>query len=161
MTNSQRLAHQYDRVMRGDAWHGDAVWTTLSGISAEIAAKTAHPAAHTIWELLAHMTFWETEVCRRVDGLPPRSVEELNFPVTPEPTAENWEHALEQFRSSNESFRSTLLRVDDAGLDVPLPGRDKPLYVELDGVIQHNLYHAGHVAILRKILESNTVVTRL
>jgi hypothetical protein len=46
-------------------------------------------------------------------------------------------------------------------LDVPLPGRDKPLYVELDGVIQHNLYHAGQVAILRKILESNTVVTRL
>ena len=34
-----------------------------------------------------------------------------------------------------------------------LPGRDKTIYVEVHGVIQHHLYHAGQIAILRDLAE--------
>ena len=87
MTEVERIIDQYDRAMNGDAWHGDPVWKTLEGISPEVAADRPLSAIHTIWELVAHMTFWETEVYRRLNNLPARSVDELNFPAMREATA--------------------------------------------------------------------------
>jgi hypothetical protein len=107
------------------------------------------------------MTFWETEVFRRLNRLPARPVEELNFPPMPDVTADNWTRTLEELRQSNLNFRTALTKLDDSQLDQPMPGRDKSTYVEIHGVIQHHLYHAGQIAILSKLLAGSKVVTRL
>ena len=65
-----RIVDQYDRAMTGDAWHGDNVWMILGEVSPEQAFAKPLSGVHTIWELLAHMTFWETVVCRRLRKLP-------------------------------------------------------------------------------------------
>lgn len=154
MREIERILDQHDRGMNGKAWHGDPVWKILDGISAEQAAHRVEAKTHTIWELVSHLTFWETEVCRRLNGLPARPFEELNFPAAPAATTENWNGALAEFRQSNEDFRKALSQFDASRLDQPLPGRENSnytAYVEMQGVIQHNLYHAGQIAILRKL----------
>ena len=80
MTEVERILDQYDRALNGDAWHGDPVWKILDGISAGEAARRVGVDAHTIWELVSHMTYWETEVSRRINGLPSRPADEFNFP---------------------------------------------------------------------------------
>ena len=152
MTEVERILDQYDRAMNGDAWHGDPVWKILDGISADQAARRAAADAHTIWELVAHMTFWETQVYRRINNLPDRPTEELNFPIMPEATEENWNSTLAEFRLSNAQLRQSLSQLDAARLDETPPGRDKTIYVEVHGIIQHHIYHAGQIAILRKFL---------
>ena len=161
MSEVDRILDQYDRAMDGDAWHGDPVWKILDSISAEQAAWRAAPQVHTVWELVGHMTFWEMEVVRRLRQLPPGPLEELNFPAMPEATAENWAGTLSEFRKSNLEFRTAVMKLDDSQLDRQLPGRDKSIYVEVHGVVQHHLYHAGQIAILGKILTANKVVTGL
>lgn len=148
MTEVERILDQYDRALHGDAWHGDPVWTILEGISAEHAAHRAHAQRHTIWDLVAHMTFWETEVYRRLNNAPARSVEKLNFPAMPSPTEENWNATMTEFGRSNMDFRSALSQLDPARLDDIPPGRNKSIYVDLHGVIQHHIYHAGQIVIL-------------
>src|SRR5215472_8431306 len=106
MSEVHRILDQYDRAMIGDAWHGDPVWTILEGIMPALAATHASPDAHSIWELVSHMTFWETEVYRRLKHLPPRSPDGINFPTVPEASAENWSRTLDEFRQSNRNFRS-------------------------------------------------------
>jgi uncharacterized damage-inducible protein DinB len=158
MTEIERILDQYDRAMNGKAWHGDPVWKILEGISAEQAARCVEAQTHAIWELVSHMMFWETEVCRRLNGLPARPVDELNFPAPPEATAKNWNRTLAEFRQSNADFRNAVSRIDASRLDQPLPGREHTTYttyVEVHGVIQHNLYHAGQIAILRKLLAAD------
>jgi uncharacterized damage-inducible protein DinB len=150
MTEVERILDQYDRAMNGDAWHGDPVWKILDGTSAEQAARRAGANTHTVWELVIHMTFWETEVCGRLNNLPARSTEELNFPTMPEATEENWSSALSDLRRSNAEFRQCLSQLEPARLDQTTPGRDKTIYVEVHGVIQHHLYHAGQIAIVSK-----------
>jgi uncharacterized damage-inducible protein DinB len=152
MTEVERILDQYDRALNGDAWHGDPVWKILDGISAGEAAHRAGTNAHTIWELVSHMTYWETEVSRRINGLPSRSEDEFNFPATPEATKENWNSVLAVFRRSNADLRQALSQLDAARLDQIPTGRDKNIYVDLHGVIQHHIYHAGQIAILRKFL---------
>ena len=107
------------------------------------------------------MTFWETEVYRRLNNLPARSPEELNFPAMPEATEENWNATLAEFRRSNADFRHAISQLDPAQLDQTSSGRDRTIYVEVHGVIQHNLYHAGQIAILRKICSGNRAIAGL
>lgn len=161
MTEVERILDQYDRAMNGDAWHGDPVWKVLDGTSAEQAAWRVSPPIHTIWELVSHMMFWETEVCRRMSSLPARPLEELNFPAMPSVSAENWNGTLAGLRRSNSDFRSALMKLSDWQLDQPMPGRKNSIYIEVHGVIQHHLYHAGQIAILSRILAADKVVTRL
>jgi uncharacterized damage-inducible protein DinB len=161
MTKVERILDQYDRAMDGDAWHGDPVWKILDGLSADQAAWRISPPIHTIWELVSHMMFWETEVCRRMSSLPARPLEKLNFPAMPKVTAENWAGTLAEFRRSNSDFRTALTKLDDRQLDQPMPGREKSVYVEVHGVIQHHVYHAGQIAILSKIMAASTVIPRL
>ncbi len=155
MNEVDRILDQYDRAMNGDAWHGDPVWKILEGVTAEEAGARIHPEAHTIWELVAHMTFWETEVYRRLHRLPARPQEELNFPAMPEKTTENWNATLAEFRRSNAEFREVLSHLDASQLDQAMPSRHQSIYVEVHGAIQHSLYHAGQIALLRKILAQN------
>ena len=117
MTEVERILDQYDRAMHGDAWHGEPIWQILEGISAEQAAHRPLAQRHTIWEIVAHMTFWETEVHRRINKLPPGSVESLNFPAMPAPTEQHWRVTLDQFRRSNADFRNTLSQFDPSRLD--------------------------------------------
>jgi uncharacterized damage-inducible protein DinB len=152
MNEVERILDLYDRAMNGDAWHGDPLWKILEDISAEQAARRVDPHTHTIWELVSHMMFWETEVCRRLNRLAARPPDELNFPAMPEAKAENWGHALAEFRRSNGDLRTALTQLDASRLDQSLPGRDNSIYVEVQGVIQHNVYHGGQIAILRKML---------
>ncbi len=153
MTEVERMLDQYDRIIDGEAWHGDPVWKILDGITPDQAATRACPNAHTIWELVSHMTFWETVVYRRLNGLPVTLQEEFNFPAMPEPTIDNWNSTLTEFRRSNADFRGAVLQLDPSRLDLLTPGSNKSAYVEAHGVIQHHLYHAGQIAILRRILE--------
>ena len=152
MSEVDRILDQYDRAMNGDPWHGDPVWRILEGLTPDEAATYARANAHNIWELVSHMTFWETVVYRRLKHLPAKSPDKRNFPATPEVTAENWNKTLRDFRQSNDDFRAALAELEDAILDHPLPGRNKSAYVEVHGVIQHNLYHAGQIALLRKVV---------
>lgn len=157
MTEVERILDQYDRAMKGKAWHGDNVWSILASVEPQQAFERPWAEAHAIWELVAHMTFWETEVRRRLEGVASQPDERLNFPAMPTPTVPNWEKVLEEFRASNEAFRSTVSALDDGRLEQPLSAPDKSVYVEVHGVIQHSLYHAGQIALLRKNSRHGTV----
>jgi len=155
MTETERILDQYDRVMNGSAWHGDPVWKILKGISPQQAARRLSPRTHTIWELVSHMTFWEGEVCRRLAHQPARSAKGLNFPAMPEATEENWNATLAEFRRTNEALRNAIRQLDASLLDRPVLGRKRTIYVELHGIIQHDLYHAGQIAFLKKVPVAN------
>jgi DinB superfamily len=103
--------------------------------------------------LVCHMTYWETEVCARLENLSAGLKEKLNFPAMPAATSENWNSALAEFRRSNAKFRASLSRLVDSRLDEPLSSESRTVYVEAHGVIQHNLYHAGQIALLRRFLQ--------
>ncbi len=150
MSDVQRILDHYDGVLNGNAWHGDPVWQVLDTISAEQAAGRPIPEAHTIWEIVAHMTFWENVVVQRLAGLCAGVVEELNFPPMPAATEENWRATLDQFRASNRAFREALARLDPAKLNELTAARKRTFYGEAHGIIEHHVYHLGQIALLKK-----------
>jgi len=150
MSEIDRILNHYDEVLRGAAWHGDPMWQILKGISAEMAARRPLPGAHTIWEIVMHMIFWEEVATERLAGRRAGLVEERNFPPMPGHTEEAWSKTLDQLRASNHSFRQALSQLDAAKLDGLSAAGKRTFYDEAHGLIEHHVYHLGQIALLKK-----------
>ena len=153
MSATETILKHYDRVLNADAWHGDPIWQILDDISARTAAARAVPGGHTIWEIVAHMTFWEGVVTKRLHGERAGLVDELNFPAMPAVTEENWRKTLDEFRASNGAFREALGQLDPAKLEQLSAAGKRTYYEEAHGIIEHHVYHAGQIALAKKALQ--------
>lgn len=151
MSEGVRLAEQLRRAFEGEAWHGPALMELLAGVGEAAAAARPLPGAHTIWEILHHAAAWEAIALRRLQGervvdVPPAE----DWPPVVERTAAAWTRDLEAAREGNARLRAAIAGLDDISLTAIVPGKDYDNYVLLHGVVQHDLYHAGQIALLKK-----------
>lgn len=150
---AQRLADQVRRSYEGGAWHGPSLGELLDGMTAEVAARRPLPAAHSIWELVHHVEAWEREPLLTLQGKTYESHSgDEDWPPIGATTAESWQAALERLRSTSLALVAAIGEIDDDKLDEVVAGREFSYYVLLHGVVQHNLYHAGQIALLKRQL---------
>ena len=152
-----RIAHQLRRAFHGEAWHGPSVREILSGITAEQATARPLAEAHTIWELLLHIETWVAQPLATVTlGVPMRDLGvmpvELDWPPVGATTSQEWTTTKARAFQTAEDFAQAIEKFGDARLGEIVPGRDHPYYILLHGVVQHTLYHAGQIALLKKAL---------
>jgi uncharacterized damage-inducible protein DinB len=151
MSELQRIDDQLHRMFEGDPWHGPSVTALLDGVDAETAAARPLPGAHSIWELVVHMTAWLDIPRRRIEER--RAIEaapEEDWPPVLETGEAEWRAALDRLRQAYRKFRELLAWLDQSRLDETSPCRTYPNYVLFHGVVQHLAYHSGQIALLRK-----------
>jgi uncharacterized damage-inducible protein DinB len=153
MSEINRILDQMDRAFAGDAWHGPSLESLLDGISAEDASKHPVRGAHSIWELVNHIAAWNSIVRQRAEGRAVDVSTEMDWPPVWEATEVTWQRSLEHLRDCRARFRAAVKDLHADKLDEIAPGKDHSLYVMLHGAIQHDLYHAGQIAVLKKALQ--------
>jgi uncharacterized damage-inducible protein DinB len=151
---TKRLASQLRRSYEGIAWHGPSLRELLEGVTAERAAAKPVPGAHSIWELVHHIEAWELTALTTLQGQPYVSITgDEDWPPVRETTAEAWKAAMERLQSTSSKLVETIRSTDDAKLGEMVEGKEFNYYFLLHGIVQHNLYHAGQIAILKKATE--------
>jgi hypothetical protein len=75
---------------------------------------------------------------------------ERDWPPVRETSAGAWSAALAALEEAHAALRARVLELADAQLDDPVAGSDPTVRGMLFGVVQHNAYHAGQIALLRK-----------
>jgi uncharacterized damage-inducible protein DinB len=161
MTETERIRNQFQRAFDGEAWHGPSVLSLLNGVTAEQAA--AHPisGAHSIWELALHIAAWEDACRRRLEGDPAQLSDDENFPPITETSPAAWENAKAKLSDVHRRLLDVITATDDSRLDQPIINSTETTfsstYVTLHGGVQHSLYHAGQIAILKKAIEGIAV----
>jgi uncharacterized damage-inducible protein DinB len=150
MGEKKRTLELLDRAHRAQAWHGPALLETLKDVTPAMAAKRVVKGAHTIWELVDHVASWNAIVAERLAGKPPQVTPEMNFPMTPRPTPAAWKKSLARLAASQRKFRAAVARFPEAQLGRIRPGTKLSWNVLIHGQIQHQLYHAGQIAMLRR-----------
>jgi hypothetical protein len=155
MREVDRIADQLRQTFEGDstgaAWFGPALRPLLRGVSAAEAAHRPLPARHTIWELVLHLAANIDFVLARLDGHELELSPAADWPAvseTVDPTAA-WTEALAALDSRYDMLTRKVRTLDDARLGEQVVGRPYDVYVMLHGIIDHNVYHAGQVALLR------------
>jgi uncharacterized damage-inducible protein DinB len=158
MSETARIRNQFERAFNGEAWHGPSVLALLDGVTAEQAAARPIPGAHSIWELTLHIAAWEDACRRRLEGDPAQLSDDENFPPISDTSQSAWETAKGKLRDVHNRLLETIDATDDARLDQPIIANTETTfstaYVTLHGGVQHTLYHAGQIAILKKAIES-------
>jgi uncharacterized damage-inducible protein DinB len=150
---------QLQRIDGGDPWYGNSIARLTGDLTAGQAAARPIPGAHSIWELVLHMTSWVKEVRRRLMVGVWQAPADGDWPPVPEPTADNWAAALAALHHAHEDLAATLRTSSEARLEEQLGqernqalGTGVSFAQMLHGLLQHDAYHAGQIGLLRKMV---------
>jgi uncharacterized damage-inducible protein DinB len=146
-----RLADQLERSFRGGAWHGPSLLEALADVDAETAGRRPIAGAHSIGEIAGHAAFWIDAARRRLEGDPVDDVAaDADWPRGEERTAAGWQRVLDRLEAAHRGLHAKVLALDDERLEGPAAGSDPTVRGLLLGLLQHNAYHAGQIAVLAK-----------
>jgi uncharacterized damage-inducible protein DinB len=153
MSECARLSDQIRRAFEGHAWHGDSLVEILADVDAKTAA--AHPIknAHSIWELVLHIAAWDWSVLRRAEGSPGKVSSKQNFPVIEDKSEAAWQKAVEHAITVHGELVKAVAAFPDSRLMQRVPGKTSKhhtFFYNFSGIVQHELYHAGQIALLKK-----------
>jgi uncharacterized damage-inducible protein DinB len=149
-SESALIAEQLRLAFEGDAWHGPALLELLQDVDATTAAAKPLPDVHSIWELVLHIAAWDAAACRRIGGEKIQLTGPANFPLVPKPTGAAWRKAVAHAERTHDALVKTVATLPESRLRDRVPGKKYDFYFMLHGVAQHELYHAGQIAILKK-----------
>jgi uncharacterized damage-inducible protein DinB len=152
-SETARISNQLKQAFEGGAWHGPSVREILAGVDARVAAARPVPGAHTIWEIVGHLVATQRMLLRRLQGdatasdLP--AAEE--WPPAAETGEEAWRELMLRLESGDSALRNRIEAFPEGRLDEPLIPGGSSAYNNFHGYLQHNLYHAAQIGLLRKI----------
>ncbi len=155
-TECNRIAYQLASAINGEAWYGDSVRRILEGVSTEEALARPVPNAHSIWELLVHVEAWCNFAFGAMQGtaIPPWPAmpKELDWPPVSDTSEMAWKAAVSSFFDNHLRLVEAIKVFRDELLESPVPGRTYNFYRLFQSATQHAIYHAGQIALLKKMM---------
>ena len=155
------ILDQLRRTHDGDPWYGSSRVRLLDGMSAQDAARRPAGVAHSVWELVLHMTAWTDEVRRRLGGLEPATPEAGDWPTADEVSEAAWTRAKARLAEAHTALLADAERLALHDLARPVGSvRDPALGTGvtrggmLVGLAQHDAYHTGQLALVRRLAET-------
>ena len=150
ISESAGIADQLQRAFYGSAWHGPAVMELLEDVDAAMAVAKPIRNVHSIWELLLHVTVWDAAALTRLGGSKCQPTGDANFPPVAKGEALEWRRAIADAKLTHDRLVKTVKTLSSERLRDRVPGKRYDFYHMLHGIAQHELYHAGQIAILKK-----------
>ncbi len=155
MTEIERTSEQLKRAYEGKAWHGPSVREALAGVDAARAGRKPAGGGHSIWEIALHIGVWEGIVQRRLAG---ESISDLtdaqDWPSATDRSEAAWQGTQAALLETHRRLRAAVAAFPEGRLNDLVPGVRTPrsFYGEMHGVIQHDIYHAGQISLLKRLV---------
>lgn len=139
-----------DEAYEKRTWHGPNLKQSIRGVTAEQAAWRPGPGRHNIWEISVHAAYWKYAVRRRIEGNKRGSftLKGSNFFERPEPGKLNeaaWQTDKDLLAHEHRALRDAVEKI------LRTPNSEK-LLRKLWGVTFHDIYHAGQIRLLRRLM---------
>ena len=157
MNEISRIVSLLEAEHAGEPWHGSPLSAILEGITYTQAAARPIAGGHSIWELVLHLAAWKNEARRRLAGAPAAEPLEGDWPEVGQVTAAAWTEAREHLELAHRLLVSAVKAFPEPTLFTPTndprhhdQGLTPSYYELLHGVTQHDTYHAGQIALLKK-----------
>lgn len=139
-------------VYHGEPWYGQNLIDILEEI------KDANPNAtykngNTLGQILEHMTQWKRFVVERIKGNNDFYIalnSKTDWNKGKRYNAGEFADLVHEFRSVSLELISLLKNENDLLLDRPVEGKNYTVEKLLSGILQHDLYHAGQLNVLKR-----------
>jgi uncharacterized damage-inducible protein DinB len=151
------LLEQLDEAYDRQSWHGTNLRGSLRGLSSDQALWRPAPDRHNVWEFVIHAAYWKYAARRRLTGekrgaFPRKGSNWFSSPSSP--TEDQWREDVGLLGESHRRLRDAVARLTDADLRRRAPGGKETIGRLVRGVAAHDLYHAGQIQLLKRLLRS-------
>lgn len=141
--------------MQGSPWYGESVMEKLERLDYQMVNKVPTGLSNSIARLVKHMISWRQFAIEKLKGNDAYDIR-LNTPDDwPEvniQTEEQWRHLLQELHATQDQLFSQLRARNEEDLEQPCHGKSYSLGFLVDGILQHDVYHLGQIALLDKML---------
>ncbi len=151
------LLAQLDEAFDRQSWHGTNMRGSLRGLTVDQALWRPAPDRHNAWEIAVHAAYWKYAAWRRLTGEKrgafPRKGSNW-FPSPPSPTEKQWKEDVALLGEFHRRLRKAVEDLVDDDLRRKAPGGKETIGRLVRGVAAHDLYHAGQIQLLKRLLHS-------
>ena len=149
----KRLRPCFRKTITGGPWYGPGVAQLLRNVRAADAVAKPIPGSHSIWELVLHMIAWKAGPLRWIHGSRKSVSKAENFPKIKDTSERAWKAAVADLKATQKAWDAMLAGATDETMDDPASPSRKFTRADLYlGVLQHDTYHAGQIAMLKRAL---------
>ena len=154
MSEIKRILKLLKVSFDSDDWLFPGMNDSLEGVTTEEAVRRPLSKAHNIAEIVNHVTQWENTALMWLRGENPKLIYQppkvWDWSEINEFTGEEWTAVVKELRDTHARLVAAVSKIDDRDLTSKIPKGEFTIYELLHGIIQHNLYHAGQIALLKK-----------
>lgn len=151
----QSIIRNLENTLDGTPWYGRPVYAILREVDSSIAYQKPTEDSHSLIELLYHMLTWAEFTLKRIekdDVNDLAAFEKLDWREI-DPKIHDWDEGLGALIATHQEMIALLQSKTDEFLNETVDYRQYNFRFLLNGLIQHNIYHLGQVAYLKKLLE--------
>lgn len=151
---TQSISHNIQNVLNGEPWFGRPVFAILNEIDPNLVYKKPNAHSHSIAELLFHMITWAEFCLRQIERADKKLIEEIESRdwIKIDPSVHTWKKGLEELKTIHDRIIEELEAKDDEWLKEKVHFRNFNFRFMLNGLIQHDIYHLGQIAYVKKLL---------
>ena len=140
-----------DEAYEKKTWHGPNLRQSLKGVTAKQAAWRPGPGRHNIWEETLHAAYWKYAVRRRIEGGKRGSfaLKGSNFFARPEKGKLHeaaWSADKKLLDREHRALCAAIAKI------LRTPRGEKEIR-QLYGIAFHDIYHAGQIRLLRRLMQ--------
>jgi hypothetical protein len=151
----QRLLSFLDQAFDHRSWHGTNLRGSIRRVSAEQAAWRPGPGRHNIREIVVHAAYWKHAVWRQLTGhrrgsFPLKGSNWFSRPHDPD--EKTWRADVALLDEMHRSLRDVAAGLSARTLARMPEGSTYTRGALLSGIAAHDLYHAGQIQLLKKLL---------
>ena len=140
-------------VLCGKPWYGKSVLTLLNEVNQDLVYQKPNDASHSMIELLYHTITWAEFTQHRLEkdqNMDLKAFELLDWRKT-NPEIHTWNNGIAEFTAANNKVIELLMASTDELLDEKVDFREYNFRYLLNGLIEHNIYHLGQIAYLKRL----------
>lgn len=150
----QNIISTLQNTLQGDPWYGRAVYEILEEVEPAYVFINPDEKGHSLIELLYHMVDWAQFTQNALEEKPGKDTvyfEEMDWREI-DPTIHTWKNGLKELKSAHQRIIELLQTKEDSFLESPVKDRSYNMGTLMHGLIQHDIYHLGQIAYVKKLL---------
>ena len=150
----ESIIRNLENTLDGTPWYGRPVYALLREVDPSIVYKKPSPNSHSLADLLYHMLTWAEFTLKRIEKDNSQDLETFEKVDWREidPAVYDWDEGLAALIATHQQIIAHLQTKDDFFLSETVDYRQYNFRFLLNGLIQHNIYHAGQIAYVIKLL---------
>jgi len=150
----EAIIKRLETVNSAEPWFGRAVYSLLEEVNSRKVYIKPNNSEHSLIEILYHMITWADFTLKRIEKNKIKDLttaEELDWRRI-DPKVHTWKKGITEFKAIHKKITELLKKKDDDFLNEIVDYRKYNFSFLINGMIEHNIYHAGQIAYLNKLL---------